>query len=107
MRPTTKTRAPPSLSKLFTFFAAVFFTLFLLRLRFNSAIPSAVVRDAAASIVHRPSDRFFGIPKIAFLFLARGDLPLDFLWQGFFQVRKRAFRSPHHFFFLNSYENEE
>lgn len=29
---------------------------------------------------------FEGTPKIAFLFLARRDLPLDFLWDSFFKV---------------------
>ena len=36
-----------------------------------------------------PSSRyhlFEGTPKIAFLFLARRDLPLDFLWDSFFKV---------------------
>ncbi|XP_043688816.1 glycosyltransferase BC10-like isoform X2 [Telopea speciosissima] len=30
-------------------------------------------------------EHFVGTPKIAFLFLARKDLPLDFLWWGFFE----------------------
>ncbi|XP_042519616.1 glycosyltransferase BC10-like [Macadamia integrifolia] len=30
-------------------------------------------------------EHFVGIPKIAFLFLARKDLPLDFVWWGFFE----------------------
>ncbi|CAM8891043.1 unnamed protein product [Rhodiola kirilowii] len=34
-----------------------------------------------------PEDvRFLGCPKIAFLFLARSALPLDFLWDAFFQT---------------------
>lgn len=33
----------------------------------------------------RPIVPFVGTPKIAFLFLARNNLPLDFLWQSFFQ----------------------
>ncbi|XP_059624414.1 glycosyltransferase BC10-like isoform X2 [Cornus florida] len=32
-----------------------------------------------------PDDSFEGPPKIAFLFLARRNLPLDFLWGNFFQ----------------------
>ncbi|KAK2999188.1 hypothetical protein RJ639_023027 [Escallonia herrerae] len=31
------------------------------------------------------ADAFVGSPKVAFLFLARRDLPLDFLWQAFFE----------------------
>lgn len=30
--------------------------------------------------------QFDGVPKIAFLFLARRNLPLDFLWDSFFEV---------------------
>lgn len=43
----------------------------------------AVSRDRSLSF----RDSFFAIPKIAFLFLARRNLPLDFLWSGFFEVR--------------------
>lgn len=28
----------------------------------------------------------FRVPKVAFLFLARSDLPLDFVWDAFFKV---------------------
>ncbi|XP_073302309.1 glycosyltransferase BC10-like isoform X1 [Primulina huaijiensis] len=36
------------------------------------------------------SDRFDGNPKVAFLFLARRNLPLDFLWGSFFENADRA-----------------
>lgn len=35
--------------------------------------------------VHFEEVEFLGTPKVAFLFLARADLPLDFIWHGFFQ----------------------
>ncbi|GFZ06344.1 core-2/I-branching beta-1,6-N-acetylglucosaminyltransferase family protein [Actinidia rufa] len=44
----------------------------------------------SSSSVHRRSRvssiGFEGPPKIAFLFLARRDLPIDFLWGSFFEV---------------------
>lgn len=52
-------------------------------LRINSQSPSS------ASSAFSPSGRSSsveGTPKIAFLFLARSNLPLDFLWHAFFQV---------------------
>ncbi|KAJ0985776.1 hypothetical protein J5N97_004132 [Dioscorea zingiberensis] len=36
-------------------------------------------------LLRNPEPPFVGIPKIAFLFLARGHLPLDFIWHCFFQ----------------------
>lgn len=49
--------------------------------------------DAAPSLSRRSMSRAksrdilpFGPPKIAFLFLARRNLPLDFLWENFFEV---------------------
>ncbi|KAG1347113.1 glycosyltransferase BC10 [Cocos nucifera] len=49
-------------------------------LRLNSQSQSST---DAFSPLRRPS--FSGPPKIAFLFLARSNLPLDFLWHAFFQ----------------------
>lgn len=40
----------------------------------------------ARSRVSRHGNNFSGPPKIAFLFLARRSLPLDFLWGSFFEV---------------------
>ncbi|XP_029122388.1 glycosyltransferase BC10 isoform X2 [Elaeis guineensis] len=50
-------------------------------LRLNSQSQSS---PAAFSPLRRPSS-FSGPPKIAFLFLARSNLPLDFVWHAFFQ----------------------
>ncbi|XP_077226943.1 glycosyltransferase BC10-like [Tasmannia lanceolata] len=59
----------------------------LLRLHSQSKLQSSSeVRDAAAAVfVRRSTEPFSGNPKISFLFLARRNLPLDFLWQSFFQ----------------------
>ncbi|KAF2303666.1 hypothetical protein P3X46_020624 [Hevea brasiliensis] len=58
----------------------------LCRLHFKSDVSSS------ASSFYRPRSRisrrsfqFAGPPKIAFLFLVRKDLPLDFLWGSFFE----------------------
>ncbi|KAL3627415.1 hypothetical protein CASFOL_028778 [Castilleja foliolosa] len=37
-----------------------------------------------------PSSQFMGDPKIAFLFLVRRSLPLDFLWESFFENVDKA-----------------
>ncbi|GFP85082.1 hypothetical protein PHJA_000652000 [Phtheirospermum japonicum] len=37
-----------------------------------------------------PSSQFMGDPKIAFLFLVRRNLPLDFLWESFFENVDKA-----------------
>ncbi|KAF6173241.1 hypothetical protein GIB67_026936 [Kingdonia uniflora] len=51
-------------------------------------------QPSIASSIRRFRDHrdqhFDGPPKIAFLFLARKDLPLDFLWQNFFQHADEA-----------------
>ena len=39
-------------------------------------------------------------PKVAFLFLARNHMPLDFLWEHFFQVREHAMPFHHSCFFF-------
>ncbi|XP_068658087.1 glycosyltransferase BC10-like [Aristolochia californica] len=62
---------------------SVFMCLFLL-LSPQSSSPNAV-RDKALEFGRRPVEPFFGTPKIAFLFLARSNLPLDFVWHFFFQ----------------------
>lgn len=68
--------------KLFIVFTVSIFCLVVLvtaglfSLNFNSTKPSI-----------RSSRAFFdGPPKIAFLFLVRRNVPLDFLWGAFFQV---------------------
>ncbi|KAK9089734.1 hypothetical protein Scep_028816 [Stephania cephalantha] len=52
----------------------------LLRLHFQSSTV-----DASESRVFADGLPFDGPPKIAFLFLARRDLPIDFLWGSFFE----------------------
>ncbi|RAL49555.1 hypothetical protein DM860_012988 [Cuscuta australis] len=45
--------------------------------------------EASLSFPRKPNrslaDNFSGNPKVAFLFLARSNLPLDFVWRSFFQ----------------------
>lgn len=49
---------------------------------------------ASPTRTKRISSQFYtGNPKIAFLFLARRHLPLDFLWQAFFEVSYAFFAS--------------
>ncbi|CAN6546728.1 unnamed protein product [Malus baccata var. baccata] len=48
-----------------------------------SSSPSSLV--VARSRISRHGRSFTGTPKIAFLFLARRSLPLDFLWGSFFE----------------------
>ncbi|XP_058101271.1 glycosyltransferase BC10-like isoform X2 [Magnolia sinica] len=62
----------------------IFLCIFAL-LRLHSQSKHLSLASARAASVRRPSDPFVGLPKIAFLFLARSNLPLDFLWQRFFQ----------------------
>lgn len=61
--------------------------LALLRVqRFQSQLSSS----SSSYILSRRSRipvELYGNPKIAFLFLTRQNLPLDFLWQTFFEVR--------------------
>ncbi|KAH7650931.1 Glycosyl transferase family 14 protein [Dioscorea alata] len=59
------------------FFSVLLFVLALLRI--NSHGSSSEI------LLSNPETPFVGIPKIAFLFLARAHLPLDFLWHCFFQ----------------------
>ena len=59
----------------------------LLRLHFSPHISSSPDSFSRARTRSRVShDNFRGPPKIAFLFLARLNLPLDFLWGSFFEV---------------------
>ncbi|XP_068666684.1 glycosyltransferase BC10-like [Aristolochia californica] len=62
--------------KIATSLSVFMFVFLLLRLLLRS---SNAVRD---KVLVEP---VFGTPKIAFLFLARSNLPLDFLWHAFFQ----------------------
>ncbi|EEF43822.1 conserved hypothetical protein [Ricinus communis] len=67
----------------------------LLRLHFQSdhySSPSSSSSSSSSSSFYRPRSRlsranleFHGPPKLAFLFLVRQDLPLDFLWGSFFE----------------------
>ncbi|KAL6002057.1 hypothetical protein ACLOJK_037505 [Asimina triloba] len=75
-------------SKIVVSFAVFLFIFALLRLHSRSSTSSF----EALSLRRRISDPFVGPPKIAFLFLTRTTLPLDFLWQNFFQhADKRTF----------------
>ncbi|KAF2304909.1 hypothetical protein GH714_000451 [Hevea brasiliensis] len=59
----------------------------ILRLHFNSDFSSPVSSIyGSRSRISRGSFHFVGPPKIAFLFLVRKELPLDFLWGSFFEV---------------------
>ncbi|EOY28772.1 hypothetical protein QUC31_013223 [Theobroma cacao] len=58
----------------------------LLRLHFSPDLSSPNSLSRPARVRSRISGGTFdGIPKIAFLFLARFNLPLDFLWGSFFE----------------------
>lgn len=69
--------------KLVTFFCIAFSLVALFRLHSQYDISSSVISRSRSRIRY---DSFDGPPKIAFLFLARRDLPLDFLWGSFFEV---------------------
>ncbi|KAJ4703963.1 Core-2/I-branching beta-1,6-N-acetylglucosaminyltransferase family protein [Melia azedarach] len=68
--------------KLVTFFCIAFSLVALFRLHSQYDISSSVISRSRSRIRY---DSFDGPPKIAFLFLARRDLPLDFLWGSFFE----------------------
>lgn len=55
----------------------------LLRLHFSS---DTLISRARRPSISRDVVFFTGPPKIAFLFLVRRELPLDFLWGSFFEV---------------------
>lgn len=48
-------------------------------------IQSQAISPPAPVVVFRSEEAFDGSPKVAFLFLARANLPLDFIWHAFFQ----------------------
>ncbi|XP_050245965.1 glycosyltransferase BC10-like [Quercus robur] len=85
----SRKRASPPIRHLWRFlsnliiFLCVFLCLFaFVRLHFQSSISTS----PSYSALHYHDDHHFeGPPKIAFLFLVRKDLPLDFLWGAFFK----------------------
>lgn len=48
-------------------------------------IQSQTISPLPAAAAVRSEEEFVGNPKVAFLFLARAGLPLDFIWHAFFQ----------------------
>lgn len=86
----SRKRASPPIRHLWRFFSnfIIFLCVFLclyafVRLHFQSSISTS----PSYSALHDHDDHNFeGPPKIAFLFLVRKDLPLDFLWDAFFKV---------------------
>ncbi|CAB4304634.1 unnamed protein product [Prunus armeniaca] len=57
---------------------------FLRVLHSQSKLPSSFFKSRRShAFIHE--DQFKGLPKVAFLFLVRQDLPLDFLWDTFFK----------------------
>lgn len=92
-RTTMKKKAlltPPRRLFWFSWKLLVAFSLALCILALISLHSSPSTTDLAAASLSRrsrpPSDSFLGRPKIAFLFLTRRNLPLDFLWGSFFEV---------------------
>ncbi|KAK7815381.1 hypothetical protein CFP56_001693 [Quercus suber] len=85
----SRKRASPPIRHSWRFFSnliiflCVFLCLFaFVRLHFQSSISTS----PSYSTLHDHDDHHFeGPPKIAFLFLVRKDLPLDFLWGAFFK----------------------
>jgi hypothetical protein len=69
--------------KLVVLLSVALCALALLRLHSHSDLSSSSSSRLRPRI-YRP--KFEGTPKIAFLFLARRNLPLDFLWDSFFEV---------------------
>ena len=85
----TKKRAPSPIRHLLRFcskliiFLSVLLCLFaFLRLHFQPKLQQLF----STSRTYRRHHHFEGPPKIAFLFLVRRNLPLDFLWGAFFKV---------------------
>lgn len=72
--------------KLVVFLSVALCLLALLRLHSSSsfAFPPSISRPI--SRISRDNLPFSGPPRIAFLFLSRLNLPLDFLWESFFEV---------------------
>ncbi|XP_031274962.1 glycosyltransferase BC10-like [Pistacia vera] len=72
--------------KLVILLCIVFSFVALFRLHFQYEIPSSSAPPFRHVMRSRgPQDYFKGPAKIAFLFLVRRDLPLDFLWESFFE----------------------
>ncbi|CAL1393704.1 unnamed protein product [Linum trigynum] len=79
--------SPPKLNHLSWFFCKMFTNFLLLLcllvyLQFNPQHHNRFPHDPSFSSSY---ENFQGTPKIAFLFLARHRLPLDFLWDNFFR----------------------
>ncbi|KAH7545701.1 hypothetical protein FEM48_Zijuj01G0121700 [Ziziphus jujuba var. spinosa] len=70
--------------KLVIFFSVALCLVALLKLHSQPPDLSSSVASRSRSRISRPNI-FTGPPKIAFLFLARRNLPLDFLWGNFFE----------------------
>ncbi|KAL0012290.1 hypothetical protein SO802_007398 [Lithocarpus litseifolius] len=68
-------------------FLSVALTLFALFTFHSRHSPPDISFSSSSPSRHRLRLRpqFHGVPKIAFLFLARRNLPLDFLWDSFFE----------------------
>ncbi|KAF8410765.1 hypothetical protein HHK36_003302 [Tetracentron sinense] len=69
-------------SKLVIFASTVICVFALLKFLSQSKLQSSIALSRRSRSL---GDHFQGPPKIAFLFLARRNLPLDFLWGSFFQ----------------------
>lgn len=70
--------------KLLVTFSIALCILALIRL--HSSSRTDLTSASLSRRLRPPSDSFLGRPKIAFLFLTRRNLPLDFLWGSFFEV---------------------
>lgn len=111
---TKKTASYPSIRKLFWFgwkivvALSISLCLFaILRLQHSHLEPSPSYMLSRRSRI--PIVNFQGDPKLAFLFLVRRNLPLDFLWGTFFEVGSILFYSTHLLLFFSfgfSRENE-
>lgn len=69
--------------KLLVTFSIALCILALIRL--HSSSRTDLTSASLSRRLRPPSDSFLGRPKIAFLFLTRRNLPLDFLWGSFFE----------------------
>ncbi|XP_039060266.1 glycosyltransferase BC10-like isoform X2 [Hibiscus syriacus] len=78
--------------KLVVVFSFALFFYALIRLHFSAEISSPTKYLSRARLRSRIPryNNINGTPKIAFLFLSRFNLPLDFLWGGFFENADRA-----------------
>lgn len=86
---------PPQLSSLRRFLSSVRNLLILLSFSLSLLALLCLHRSlslSSSSLSRRsrtPTTDLRGPPKVAFLFLARRNLPLDFLWGNFFEVLRR------------------